>query len=998
MRLVHISDIQIRLFRRLKEFGDHFDNLYVSVRDQSPDYIVIAGDLLHNKSQLSAEQINLFVEFLNNLSQIAPLVIIPGNHDGLLNNLSRMDAITPIVKAMNKENIHYFKDSGVYPLEGVNFVVFSCFDELWPTKQEIPTGINVGLFHGMIDGAFLQNDTPVEASPYRLEYFFGLVDYLLLGDIHKDQFLDPQKKAAYCGSLIQQSYGESVRKGYLVWDIESKSKHSVKFIELPKICPFYTLRLGDSLMIPVRDDIQKKSRIRIFSRQLTLFEKKNITDRINDLYDPHVLTFADTFSIYRQEIKMSSLTGEKIENIDDLVIQERLIKDFLLSSYDLSDDQLSRIFDLNKIYNIRSREKDDTLRNIQYFFTRMSFYNLFSYGENNEFDFMKKRGIVGIFGKSAVGKSSLAVDIPLYILCNKTSKRGVVKNDLIINENKDSCGGEIAIQAGKDTHIISRATQVYVKGRKDDGSPILQGKTDVSYKIITEDGEEENLDAEKRQDTDQIIRKKFGTIDDFLSTSFASQWQLLGLIESGGTERLKQIGRYFDIDIFSQKHKMANDDWKHTKGQLKLYEGRNFESELSEQRTKLEQIVDKFSEKQREKDGFVETLGLLQDKKSVLCSNIVFTDFKPLRSDDNVGLEISKKEQEINKLNKKKVCIDILINKKEKFDIENLRKDKSIWKKINTILNTAKEMENGCGCSHDDGCPLHIKIETLRNEAKELRKNIFLSEEEVNREISTWEGIIIPDQVDDKIVIARQELKKFADRKSFLSKNKNNIQRNMEIHEEILEVDKKIEDIQKRIFTIDTEIFGISSLEGRTKGFIDEIEKCSKNFEKIKAEYDVFSYFLMSMSKEGIVKKIISDNLNIINEGIRKILSKSVGFSVELDSDEDGKAIEIYFSSEKSKRRRIELCSGMEKSIAAIALRAALISVTTLPKSNIIVFDEPFFALDPEYLDAVIQIFEYLKGLFDSVILITHLDELKDIADHVIEVGRDDQGYSRIEN
>ena len=41
--------------------------------------------------------------------------------------------------------------------------------------------------------------------------------------------------------------------------------------------------------------------------------------------------------------------------------------------------------------------------------------NLFNYGENNKIDFDKLNGIVGIFGKSFSGKSSI-VDSLLYTL------------------------------------------------------------------------------------------------------------------------------------------------------------------------------------------------------------------------------------------------------------------------------------------------------------------------------------------------------------------------------------------------------------------------------------------------------------------------------------------------------------------------------------------------------------------------------------------------------
>ena len=67
-----------------------------------------------------------------------------------------------------------------------------------------------------------------------------------------------------------------------------------------------------------------------------------------------------------------------------------------------------------------------------------------------------------------------------------------------------------------------------------------------------------------------------------------------------------------------------------------------------------------------------------------------------------------------------------------------------------------------------------------------------------------------------------------------------------------------------------------------------------------------------------------------------------------------------------------------------------------MQKANIFVLDEVFTALDPEYIDATRKILEYLKNLFDSVIIITHIEEFKSLVDHVISVEKDDEGFSRI--
>ena len=63
----------------------------------------------------------------------------------------------------------------------------------------------------------------------------------MFGDIHKRQFLNEKKTIAYCGSTIQQNYGESGEKGFLLWDIRDKGDFDVEFHSVQPVHPFYTV-------------------------------------------------------------------------------------------------------------------------------------------------------------------------------------------------------------------------------------------------------------------------------------------------------------------------------------------------------------------------------------------------------------------------------------------------------------------------------------------------------------------------------------------------------------------------------------------------------------------------------------------------------------------------------------------------------------------------------------------------------------------------------------
>ena len=62
-----------------------------------------------------------------------------------------------------------------------------------------------------------------------------------VGDIHKLQYLDRERRVAYPGSTIQQNYGEAPGKGFLFWEIESRDVYRSTFHEVPHLHPYVTV-------------------------------------------------------------------------------------------------------------------------------------------------------------------------------------------------------------------------------------------------------------------------------------------------------------------------------------------------------------------------------------------------------------------------------------------------------------------------------------------------------------------------------------------------------------------------------------------------------------------------------------------------------------------------------------------------------------------------------------------------------------------------------------
>jgi DNA repair exonuclease SbcCD ATPase subunit len=151
-------------------------------------------------------------------------------------------------------------------------------------------------------------------------------------------------------------------------------------------------------------------------------------------------------------------------------------------------------------------------------------------------------------------------------------------------------------------------------------------------------------------------------------------------------------------------------------------------------------------------------------------------------------------------------------------------------------------------------------------------------------------------------------------------------------------------------------------------------------------EFAAYDLYQKCMHPNGISYQVIKNKLPIINAEINKMLANIVEFQVFLINDDD--KLDIMIKHPKYDARPLEMGSGAGKSLASIAIRLAFLSVTSLPKSDVFILDEPGTALDNDNLAGFIRILELIKGYFKTVLLVSHLDALKDAVDMQINIDR----------
>ena len=235
-KLTHFSDLHIRLFKDHDLYRDIIRDMLSRFEQIKPDRIVFTGDLVHSKNKMTPELIEIVAWVLTECSKIAKTILIPGNHDFLVNNTERLDALSPIINSLNSENIVYYKDRGVYEDENISWCIYSQYQGNIPPDIVDAKGTKIGLFHGPIQGMKTDLGFDFGEEAYDVEKFNGL-ETVLCGDIHKRQeFKFKTGKGYMIGSPIQQNIGESIgRHGYGIYDVETKE---YSYVDLPNPKPF----------------------------------------------------------------------------------------------------------------------------------------------------------------------------------------------------------------------------------------------------------------------------------------------------------------------------------------------------------------------------------------------------------------------------------------------------------------------------------------------------------------------------------------------------------------------------------------------------------------------------------------------------------------------------------------------------------------------------------------------------------------------------------------
>jgi DNA repair exonuclease SbcCD ATPase subunit len=320
--------------------------------------------------------------------------------------------------------------------------------------------------------------------------------------------------------------------------------------------------------------------------------------------------------------------------------------------------------------------------------------------------------------------------------------------------------------------------------------------------------------------------------------------------------------------------------------------------------------------------------------------------------------------------NNKSVIEDMESVAHELIDLYELQsKQEDAVKEIEQQMQPLVEKVNRC--SH---------YEKLQGEVQQLQKKASGIELEIQKLITNIE----------KCDRNREQIEKDIE---LFKTNEDNIKHNKAIDERISHVEydisvnkKAMDKLEKQLRELHGEI---KVLEATKADILNQI----KEAEELEDTYEAYKYYMEAVGRDGVPYELMSRAIPAIESEINNILTQIAEFTISLEVD--GKNILGKLNYDHERIWPLENSSGMERFISSLAIRVALLNASNLPKSNFMIIDEGLGTLDAENLTAMHTMFSILKGQFDFLVVISHLDVARDMVDKVIEIKRED-GFSYI--
>ena len=712
--------------------------------------------------------------------------------------------------------------------------------------------------------------------------------------------------------------------------------------------------------------------------------------------------------------KVVDLSDGLIDNIMDSAYQRSLFSEWLkLNDVTVDFDRLCRLDE--KVEEILINREEEDIRYRRWSIKNLWLDNFLSFGNDNSVDYQSLLGltVVNSLPENQGGKTIFTIDALLFLFFGKTTKTDVTSEifNTFTDEDKVVVGGQIDIDG--EEYIIERKLS-----RKLSNSGVYKVSSSLEFYHLLTDGSKENLEGEQRRETDKLITETIGSYDDFMLTIVATAKNLEDLIETKPTQRGRLLTKFIGLEVIEKKediNKSLMSDFK-SKMKSNVYNtkqldldneeyGKNISDNRISIKTKgkeLKSVDSKISESKDKKDDLLGKRYSIDDEIKKVNPDTLKKEIEGLTK---TGVELKKKLSNIvdgikgiSKFSYDEDTHEELRDQEK----EVLLLENDYESEIKSIEKTIKDLKEGEICPT---CKKSLEDVDHSGEIKDAQKLLKEKNKELKKITTNLKKIIIKleniskekknSDIFDRLSLSKDKTEIEIDRmrvdyreKTSLLKdyvrNVDFIEENRKLESKILGYNQLLETLNVSRDTLRTEIQNFNNdITLKETNILDNqkiIEQILKEEEVLK----IFEVYNRMIGKNGISKLVLSSVIPIINYELTRLLDEVCDFEVQLEISSKNEVEFILIKN--SKIKKLKSGSGLETTLASLALRCVLGRVSTLPKPNVIVFDEVLGKVANINLDLVKVFFDKIKDMYETILLISHNPIIQDWGDKIITI------------
>jgi hypothetical protein len=701
-------------------------------------------------------------------------------------------------------------------------------------------------------------------------------------------------------------------------------------------------------------------------------------------------------------------------NILDENYQLELVRSFLESKGNM--EHYDDIYQLNSVVdNKLLQDQTDATPFKRWYIKNIEFSNFLSYGENQKIDFEKCDGITVVesnppnFG----GKTVLTVDLLMFLFFNETTKTS--KAEEIFNRfterNKVAVKGEITIDG--EEYILLRNIERKLSKKNE-----WTVKTELDFYKRLSDGSLQNFTGEQRRETEAFIKTSIGTKEDFLMTILTTSTNLEELIDSKPTARGQVLSRFMGLDFLKRKEEAAKEIYSDfSKGMLSnIYSSEQLKTDnqtsketidaLTETNqtldTQLEDVKGRITKGQEYRDGLLKSkhnidndlISVSPDKVQEDINTLGFNKSKAISDRDGVKVVEPSEFYHEDQHDKVKQEIKDLMTQQA----ENNAKIKSI-EELKSSVDGGIKCEH-CGIELMNAAITNAKIGELagfithKGQLEGLMQDLTIKElgfVNLKKEFDEYEkNKLIREKYELSIESFQLKIDALKTKLDRYSEVQDKIAENNKTDGLLIKAKLRLDELEGEKKTIEKSIsdntFQITTLNDKITSNLETIRKIAEEAEKER----IYKIYLEIFGKNGITKLIMKTMMPLINSELQRLLEDSCHFRLEVRINDKNEVDFLMIDNNTQVEKPMSSGSGYERTIASLALRAVLSKICSLPRANVVVFDEVFGKISNDNLEMVSEFFTKIKEYFEKIFVITHNPLVTNWADNVVRIQKND--------